>query len=114
MDITLNILMQMIGAILAVAGALVFAVMLIVEVIKNLGPLKNIPTNIFVFVLAIIGALIVYPLYFESQGIIMLWYAWVGVAFLGFLIAYVAMFGWDKLKELWDRSKYKEDNTQNK
>lgn len=109
MQITLELIATMIAAILAILGGLAFAVTLVVQVIKNLGPLKDFPTNAVVFGLSILAACIVYPLYFQTLELGMLWYMWVAVVFLGFCIAFVATKGWKAFIDLWNQFKYKKD-----
>lgn len=109
---TLEVFTQLITTLLAICGGLVLIVSVITEVIKNLRPLQPLPTNIIVMALSIVGALIVFPLYFDTQAIEMAWYMWIATVVLGFIISFVAMYGWAKFKELWDRSKYPKDTEQ--
>lgn len=86
---------------LAVVGALAFIVSVITQVIK--GIFNNIPTDLVVFVLSIaltVTAFIAYMQYIKAE---MLWYMIVASVIAGFIVAFVAMFGWEKLSELWKR-----------
>lgn len=86
---------------LAVVGALAFVVSVITQVIK--GTFKNIPTDLVVFVLSIaltVTAFIAYMQYIKAE---MLWYMIVASVIAGFIVAFVSMFGWEKLSELWKR-----------
>ena len=86
---------------LAVVGCLAFIVSVITQVIK--GFFKNIPTDLVVFVLSIaltVTAFIAYMQYIKAE---MLWYMIVASVIAGFIVAFVSMFGWEKLSELWKR-----------
>nr|DAH28773.1 MAG TPA: holin [Caudoviricetes sp.] len=86
---------------LAVVGGLAFTVSVITQVIK--GIFKNVPTDLVVFVLSIaltVTAFIAYMQYTKAE---MLWYMIVASVIAGFIVAFVAMFGWEKLSELWKR-----------
>lgn len=84
---------------------LVLTVNIITEVIKRLIP---VPTDIVVFIVSI--AVTVLALYTAASvlKIAVMWYYAVGAVILGVFVAYAAMFGFDKFKELWERlSAYK-------
>lgn len=86
---------------LAVVGGLAFVVSVITQVIKDI--FKSVPTDLVVFVLSIdltVTAFIAYMQYIKSE---MLWYMIVASVIAGFIVAFVAMFGWEKLSELWKR-----------
>ena len=86
---------------LAVVGGLALFVSVITQVIK--GIFKNVPTDLVVFVLSIaltVTAFIAYMQYIKAE---MLWYMIVASVIAGFIVAFVAMFGWEKLSELWKR-----------
>ncbi len=86
---------------LAVVGALAFIVSVITQVIK--GIFKNVPTDLVVFVLSIgitVAAFIAYMQYIQMT---ILWYMILAAIIAGFIVAFVAMFGWEKLSELWKR-----------
>jgi len=90
---------------LGAAGLLVFGVQLCTEVLKRLPGLRRIPTDLLVFALSVllcIGTLCGYNSYAQR---ISLWYEYALAAAGGFVVAYIAMFGWGKLRDLWARSK---------
>ena len=73
----------------------------ITQVIK--GIFKNVPTDLVVFALSIaltVTAFIAYMQYIKAE---MLWYMIVASVIAGFIVAFVSMFGWEKLSELWKR-----------
>lgn len=92
-------------AILAVIGALAFMVSVITQVFKGVGVLAKIPTDILVFVLSIgmtVTAFVAYMQYIQQT---ILWYMILAAILAGFLVAFVAMYGWEKFAELWNRFK---------
>lgn len=91
--------------ILAVIGALAFIVSVITQVFKGVGVLAKIPTDILVFVLSIgmtVTAFVAYMQYIQQT---ILWYMILAAILAGFLVAFVAMYGWEKFAELWNRFK---------
>lgn len=91
--------------ILAVIGALAFMVSVITQVFKGVGVLAKIPTDILVFVLSIgmtVTAFVAYMQYIQQT---ILWCMILAAILAGFLVAFVAMYGWEKFAELWNRFK---------
>lgn len=89
--------------ILAIIGALAFMVSVATEVIKGIGIFKRIPTDILVFVLSIgltVAAFIAYMQYIQMA---ILWYMLMAAVLAGFIVAFIAMYGWEKITELWKR-----------
>ena len=89
--------------ILAVIGILAFCVSVITQVFKGVGVLSTIPTDALVFVLSIgitVAAFVAYMQYIQMQ---ILWYMILATIMAGFIVAFVAMYGWEKLTELWKR-----------
>lgn len=103
-----NVMMQYVTYGLALIGVLAFLVSIIVQVIKELPGLKKIPTSIVALVAALIlcpVALVVMCTYYKT---VITWY-YVFASFLAAFIVYlVSTGGWEKVKEIWDRTKYKE------
>lgn len=91
--------------IILVMGILVFLVNVIVEVTKNIYPLDKMHTNYYVTILSIVLTVLSYFMYISYAGIQFVWYYLVAAIMLGFLVAYIAMLGWDKLIKLWQQSK---------
>ena len=92
-------------AILAVIGAFAFIVSVITQVFKGVGVLAKIPTDILVLVLSIgitVTAFVAYMQYIQQT---IIWYMILAAILAGFLVAFVAMYGWEKFAELWSRFK---------
>ncbi len=99
----MEMLIQNVTLILAVIGALAFMVSVITQVFKGVGVLSKIPTDILVFVLSIgltLTAFIAYMQYVQQS---ILWYMIIAAILAGFIVAFVAMYGCEKLSKLWGR-----------
>lgn len=102
MDILQTVIANM-TIILAIIGALAFVVSVVTQVIKGIGVLSKLPTDILVFVLSIgitVAAFVAYMQYIQTT---ILWYMILAAIIAGFIVAFVAMYGWEKLSELWKR-----------
>ncbi|MBQ4630200.1 MAG: hypothetical protein IJB70_04350 [Clostridia bacterium] len=90
------------GAVMLVA----FVVNIIVQMTKGFIPL---PTKLWCI---LVSATIMLLMLFVASvnGYVKLGYATIGLSFIGsFVVAYVAMYGFDTLKDLWQRFKRGED-----
>ena len=96
-------LIQNMTLILAVIGALAFMVSVITQVFKGVGVLSKLPTDILVFVLSIGLTLTAFIAYMQYVQQAILWYMIIAAILAGFIVAFVAMYGWEKLSELWNR-----------
>lgn len=104
---TMEVLMQYITYALITIGALAFLVSVITQVIKEMPGLKNIQTNAVALVISIILcplAVIILCIYFKMS---ILWYYIVGAVIAAFIVYLVATGGWEKVSEMWSRTKYK-------
>lgn len=89
--------------ILAIIGFLAFIVSVVTQVIKGVGVLSKIPTDIVVLVLSIgitVATFVAYMQYIQQT---ILWYMILAAVLAGFVVAFIAMYGWEKLSELWKR-----------
>lgn len=99
----MELLLTNMTILLGVIGLLAFAVSIIVQVFKGVSFLKKIPTDILVFVLSIgltVTAFVAYMQYIQQT---ILWYMILAAILAGLLVAFVAMYGWEKVSELWKR-----------
>lgn len=99
----MEILISNMTMIIAIIGAIAFMVSIITQVFKGVGVLARIPTDILVLVLSIgitVTAFIAYMQYIQQM---ILWYMILAAIMAGFVVAFVAMYGWEKLSELWKR-----------
>lgn len=102
----MEILMQYVTYALMAIGLLAFVVAVIVQVIKELPGIKNIPTS----VVALVASMILCPLAViiacQYYKIVIVWY-YVFASFIAAFIVYlVATGGWERVAEMWQRTKY--------
>ena len=99
----MEVLITNMTLLLGVIGILAFTVSIVVQVFKGVSFLKKIPTDILVFVLSIgltVTAFVAYMQYVQQT---ILWYMIIAAILAGLLVAFVAMYGWEKVSELWKR-----------
>lgn len=84
-------------------GVLAFVVSVITEVIKGIGVLKKIPTDIVVTVLSMVLTVAAFFAYAQYASLVVAWYLVVAALICGFFVAFITMYGWSKLNELWIR-----------
>lgn len=90
-------------AIIGILGVLAFAVSLITELLKDMPGIKKMPTKAFVILVSLIVTVTALLIYVAYANIALLWYYVALAVFAAFVVAYIAMYGWDTLKELKDR-----------
>ena len=94
-----------IETIILAIGVLAFCVSVITEVFKGVGLLAKIPTDALVLVLSLALTITAFVAYMQYVQQAILWYMILAAIMAGFLVAFVAMYGWQKLTELWGRFK---------
>lgn len=88
---------------IGIIGMLAFMVSLVTQVFKGVGVFAKIPTDLFVLVLSVgltVTAFVAYMQYIQQ---IIVWYMVLAAIMAGFVVAFVAMYGWEKITELWKR-----------
>ena len=90
-------------AIIGILGVLAFAVSLITELLKDMPGIKKMPTKAFVILVSLIVTVTALLIYVAYAHIVLRWYYVALAVFAAFVVAYIAMYGWDTLKELKDR-----------
>lgn len=102
----MEILMQYITYALTAIGALAFLVAIIVQVIKELPKLKDIPTSIVALAVSLILCPLPVVIACQYFKIVIVWY-YVFASFIAAFIVYlVATGGWERVAEMWQRTKY--------
>ena len=87
------------SVILSLVGVLVVITNIIVQVLKKL-TWDKLPTNILATLVAIVLTLGAFFSCCQIKSITGVWYMVAAAVVLGFMVAYAAMFGFDKLKEV--------------
>lgn len=88
-----------ISVLITVLGVLVALTNIIVEVLKKV-TYDKLPTNVVAVLVAIVLTILAGLALFQIKGIVVTWYLILALVVLGFMVAYAAMFGFDKLKEI--------------
>ena len=91
--------MDYIPTLITIIGALVAVTNIIVEVLKKL-TWDKIPTNILATIVALVLTMAAFFAWTSYAGIAIVWYYVVAAFVAGMMVAYAAMFGFDKLKEV--------------
>lgn len=87
------------ATIITIIGVLVALTNIVVEVAKKV-TWDKLPTNVVALVVAVALTLAVGFAYCQIKAIPIAWYIVVAFVVVGFMVAYAAMFGFDKLKEI--------------
>lgn len=106
MDI--NMIMQYASYLFVAIGAMAFLVSIITQMIKELPKLKEIPTAVVVFVLSMVLCPVCFLALMAWMKQPVTWYMIFACMLAAFIVALVALDGWERVKSIWDRTKYKE------
>lgn len=93
------------SALLATVGILVMLTNVVTQVLKKL-TWDKLPTNILAIIISIVLTLVAFFAWCQITCLVVTWYM-VAAAVVGFMVAYAAMFGFDKLKEALKQIKEK-------
>lgn len=96
------------SAILSIVGILVVVTNIVVQVLKKL-TWDKLPTNILATIVAMVLTLAAFFAYCQIKAVPVVWYMVAAAVVLGFFVAYAAMFGFDKLKEVIMQLKSKKE-----
>lgn len=99
----ISLTVESLSQLMVAIGALAFVVSVITEVIKGIGVFKKIPTDIVVIILSMVLTVVAFFAYAQYVSLVVAWYLVVAAVIGGFFVAFIAMYGWSKLKELWTR-----------
>lgn len=98
-----NVLIDRASVIISVLACLVFGVNIIVEVIKKNIP--RLPTTLLSTIVSLAVTVIVFFAWSSYVNLSVRWYHVVGSVLLGLFVAYAAMFGFDKFKQVLEKMK---------
>lgn len=107
---SMEILMQYVTYLLMAIGVLAFLTSVITQVIKEMPGLKDIQTNAVALVVALILCPLTVVILCIAFNIPLLWYYIVGAVIAAFIVYLVATGGWEKVMDIWSRSKYNKKN----
>ena len=104
----MNEIMQYPLYLLTAIGVVAFIVSVITQVIKSWPGLEKLPTAAVVIVLSLILCPAAFMALMAWQKQPITWYMVFACMIAAFVVALVAMDGWERLKEIWERTGYKE------
>lgn len=90
-------------AIITIIGVLVALTNIVVQVLKT-STWEKLPTNLLALIVAEVLTLGAGIAYCQINAVRLAWYLIAALVVVGFMVAYAAMFGFDKLKEIMDWS----------
>lgn len=108
----INTIMQYGSYLLIAIGMMAFIVSAITQVIKSWPGLDKLPTSAVVIVLSLVLCPLTLVMIMAYLNQPMVWYMIVACVIVAFLVALVAMGGWEKISEIWQRTKYKKGGGQ--
>ena len=94
----MEFIINLIPTLLLIVGVLVMLTNLVVEVLKKV-LWDRLPTNILAVIVALVLTMIAFFAIMEYLSIPVLWFYVAAAIIVGFMVAYAAMFGYDKFKE---------------
>lgn len=109
---SMELLMQYVMYMLAGIGVLAFFVSVVVQVVKEMPGLNKIQTNVVALAASIVItpiAVVILCMYF---GMVITWQYVFASILAAFVVYLVSTGGWEKVSEMWDRSKYKKHKLQ--
>lgn len=104
-----SVIMQYLSYLFIVIGVMAFIVSVITQVIKELPGLKNLPTSMVVIILSLVLCPLAMLALLEYLKQPVTWYMVFACMLAAFVVALVSMDGWERLKEIWNRTGYKKE-----
>lgn len=97
---------EILSQLLIIIAVLVAIVNIVTEVFKNIFVFKEAATiNIFVTAFSIILTILAFLAYWQVKQMELTWYIIIAFVVVGFMVAYAAMFGFDKLLKYFEKVK---------
>lgn len=110
MKIDTTLIMQILSYAVIAIGAMAFIVSVITQVIKSWPGLNVLPTSAVVIVLALILCPVTMLAVMQYLKQPVEWYMVFACMLAAFIVALVAMDGWERVTEIWDRTKAERNN----
>ena len=104
-----SVIMQYLSYLFISIGVMAFLVSVVTQVIKELPGLKNLPTSMIVIALSLVICPLAMLALLEYLKQPVTWYMVFACMLAAFVVALVSMDGWERLKEIWNRTGYKKE-----
>lgn len=104
-----SVIMQYLSYLFIAIGVMAFLVSVVTQVIKELPGLKNLPTSMIVIILSLVICPLAMLALLEYLKQPVTWYMVFACMLAAFVVALVSMDGWERLKEIWNRTGYKKE-----
>ena len=104
-----SVIMQYLSYLFIAIGVMAFLVSVVTQVIKELPGLKNLPTSMVVIILSLVLCPLAMLALLEYLKQPVTWYMVFACMMAAFVVALVSMDGWERLKEIWNRTGYKKE-----
>lgn len=105
----MELLMQYVTYGLMALGVLSFLVAVIVQVIKELPGLNKIPTSVVALAISLILCPLAVVIACQYYKIVIDWYHVFASFIAAFIVYLVATGGWERVAEIWQRTRYKKN-----
>ena len=106
MKMNMELMMQYVVYMLMAIGVLAFLVAVIVQVIKELPLLQRIPTSLVALAVSLILCPLAVVIVCQYLKIVIVWYYICASLLAAFIVYLVATGGWERVAEIWKRTKY--------
>lgn len=106
----IEVMFRYISYLMIVIGIMAFLVSCITQVVKTWPTLDQLPTSAVVIVLSLILCPITFIAVMSWKGQNIAWYMIFACIIVSFLVALVAMDGWERIRSIWDRTRFKQKN----
>lgn len=101
--------MQYLSYLLIAIGVMAFIVSIITQVIKVWPGLEKLPTSVVVIVLSLVLCPAAFLAVMSWLGRPVAWYMVFACMVAAFVVALVSMDGWERIREIWERTGYKKE-----
>ena len=104
-----NVMMQYLSYLMIAIGVMAFIVSVVTQVIKSWPGLGSLPTSAVVIVLSLALCPAAFLAVMSWLGRPVVWYTVFACMVAAFVVALVSMDGWERIREIWERTGYKKE-----
>ena len=105
----MELLLQYVTYALMAVGVAAFLVSCVTKVIKDLPWLTLVPTSVVALIVSMILCPVAVIVACQYYKIVIEWYYIFASFVAAFIVYLVSTGGWERLKDIWDRTKYKKE-----